>query len=59
VMCDGRRLTPSPPLEDVRQAFTRTLEALPTGLRRLESAEPYSVRIGPALRDLASKVAGA
>ena len=56
VMRDGRRLTPSPALAEVRQRAAAQLEHLPTPLRVLEGAPAYEVRISSPLRDLAQTV---
>ncbi|MFD2406658.1 hypothetical protein ACFSVK_14515 [Azorhizophilus paspali] len=55
VMCDGRRLAPSPSLQEVRAYALRQLDTLPAALRALEPAPPYPVAVSEALRDLAER----
>ncbi len=60
VMRDGRRLKPSPSLDDIRTRFTHNLKSLPSRLRKLESRpRRYPVDVGDPLRDLADKTPGA
>ena len=60
VMRDGRRLKPSPGLDDIRTRFTHNLKSLPSRLRKLESRpRRYPVDVGDPLRDLADKTPGA
>jgi nicotinate phosphoribosyltransferase len=56
VMRDGRRLTPSPSLGEIRRRSACELARLPEPLRKLEEAAPYPVKISPALESLAKKV---
>lgn len=53
VMRAGRRVAPPPPLRALRDRATVQLRALPAALRNLDHAEPYDVRIAPALQQLA------
>jgi nicotinate phosphoribosyltransferase len=55
VMADGRRLAPSPPLEEIRAHAASQLAVLPEPLRRLEKGLEYPVTIAPALRRLAEE----
>jgi nicotinate phosphoribosyltransferase len=59
VVAGGRRLV-RPPLVDARDRCAAALATLPRALRSLavEPAEPFPVRISPALRDLAVAVGG-
>lgn len=56
VMDGGRRLAPSPSLEEIRTEARGSLAELPDQLRRLEAAAPYEVRIATALVELAQNV---
>ncbi|MGQ0665771.1 MAG: nicotinate phosphoribosyltransferase [Nitrospiraceae bacterium] len=56
VMRNGRRLTPSPGLTELRQRAAAQLERLPTSLRNLEDAPAYETRISAPLQDLARTV---
>jgi nicotinate phosphoribosyltransferase len=56
VMRDGRRLAPSPSLDEIRRRTKRELERLPDGLRRLEPSATYPVKIGDDLIKLADEV---
>jgi nicotinate phosphoribosyltransferase len=56
VMRDGRRLRPSPSLDDVRTRAKRDLERLPESLRRLDPSADYPVEIGTDLVELAAQV---
>jgi nicotinate phosphoribosyltransferase len=58
VMRDGRRLRPSPSLDEIRARAKRDLERLPEPLRRLESGANYPVEIGADLVELATLVDG-
>jgi nicotinate phosphoribosyltransferase len=58
VMRDGRRLAPSPSLEQIRSHTRRELERLPEALRRLEPGATYPVEIGEDLIKLAEEVDG-
>ena len=55
-MHNGLRLSPSPPLAELRQRATSELARLPEHLRRLRADPPYPVSIAPALQDLAKAV---
>jgi nicotinate phosphoribosyltransferase len=52
VMREGKRLAPSPPLEQVRQRAKQQLARLPESTRRLQAAEPYPVRFSRKLTEL-------
>ncbi len=54
-MRQGRRLQPSPSLEQVRGHACAQLKRLPPALRRLTQAPDYPVAISPALRALAAE----
>jgi nicotinate phosphoribosyltransferase len=56
VMRDGRRLAPSPSLDEIRLRTRRELERLPKALRRLELGATYPVEIGDDLIRLAEDV---
>ena len=56
VMRDGRRLAPSPPLDDIREYAANQLAALPTKLQNLMSAGDYSVDVSTRLRTLADQI---
>ena len=58
VMRDGRRLRPSPSLDEIRAHAKRDLERLPDPLRRLEPDARYPVVIGEDLIELAAFVDG-
>jgi len=45
-----------PPLADIRGRARAQIDALPPGVRRLDDADPYPVRITPALRELAERL---
>ena len=53
VMKEGRRLAPSPPLEDLRKHVAATVSRLPDWMRGIDQSSPYDVRISQALHDLA------
>jgi nicotinate phosphoribosyltransferase len=55
-MRDGRRLAPSPSLDEIRRRAKRELEDLPDGLRRLEPSATYPVKIADDLIKLADEV---
>jgi nicotinate phosphoribosyltransferase len=56
VMANGRRLGPSESLADIRARAESQLARLPQELRSLDSAaQPYGVKIAPALKALARK----
>jgi nicotinate phosphoribosyltransferase len=56
VMQGGRRLRPSPPLEEIRLRVKRELERLPEPLRRLEAGTAYPVEVAGELVTLAAEV---
>ncbi len=56
VMRDGRRLAPSPSLDEIRQRAKHELERLPEPLRRLDEHASYSVEVGDDLIKLAAEV---
>jgi nicotinate phosphoribosyltransferase len=56
VMKEGRRLTSSPALDDIRDRTTTALSRLPDWMRRLDDSSPYDVRISQALHNLADSV---
>jgi len=56
VMRDGRRVGPQESLVEARARAAAQLARLPDGLRRLDDPAPYPVRIGSALRALATAV---
>lgn len=56
VMQNGRRLAPSPSIEETRDRARSALAELPDTLRRLDQAPPYDVRIAEALEQLAQQV---
>ena len=56
VMQNGRRVRPSPPLDDIRQRVMRDLERLPESLHRLEAGTTYPVEVADELRALAAEV---
>ena len=56
VMKEGRRLSPSPALDDIRKQVTTGLSRLPDWMRRLDDCPPYDVRLSQALHDLADSV---
>jgi nicotinate phosphoribosyltransferase len=56
VMRHGRRLAPSPSLDEIRSRAKRELERLPENLRRLEPCANYPVEIGEDLVRLADAV---
>lgn len=56
VMQSGRRLGPSPSLQDIREQAGLALAELPDRLRRLDQFAPYEVRIADALHTLAQQV---
>jgi nicotinate phosphoribosyltransferase len=55
-MQGGRRLRPSPPLDDIRLRVKRELERLPEPLRRLEPGTTYPVEVADELVMLAAAV---
>jgi nicotinate phosphoribosyltransferase len=56
VMQGGRRLRPSPSLDEIRRHAKRELERLPEPLRRLETGMTYPVEIADELKMLAAEV---
>jgi nicotinate phosphoribosyltransferase len=56
VMQGGRRLHPSPSLDDIRAHSRRELERLPEPLRRLEQGAAYPVEVASDLKKLAAEV---
>jgi len=56
VMRGGRRLYPSPRLDDLRGRTARQIAGLPEPLQQLEPAPPYPVEVAPSLRALAAEV---
>jgi nicotinate phosphoribosyltransferase len=55
-MRNGRRLAPSPSLDEIRSRAKRELERLPENLRRLEPSANYPVEVGEDLIKLADEV---
>lgn len=56
VLRDGRRVAPSPPLEEVRRHAAAELARLPEALCRLEAPGPPPVTISAGLRALAERL---
>ena len=56
VMIGGRRVKPSPPLNQIRDYCREQLRAMPPGLLRL-SRETYPVEVSPSLQELAETIA--
>jgi len=56
VMRNGRRLAPSPSLDEIRSRARRELERLPENLRRLEPGANYPVEVGEDLIKLTDEV---
>ncbi len=56
VMQNGKRVAPSPPLDDVRRHAKRELERLPEPLRRLNAGTTYPVEVADELKTLAAEV---
>jgi len=56
VMRDGRRLQPTPSLDEIRARAKRDLERLPEPLRQLRSDASYPVEVGEDLIKLAELV---
>jgi len=56
VMKNGRRLRPSPSLDDIRGHAKRELERLPEALRWIEPAMTYPVEVARELKELAAEV---
>ena len=55
-MQGGRRLRPSPSLDEIRRHAKRELERLPEPLRRLETGTTYPVEIADESVKLAAEV---
>ena len=55
VMRAGKRVSPSPTLDEIRAHAARELQRLPTPLRELKPKATYPVQIGEALVDLTAK----
>ena len=53
VMREGRRLAPVEPMAQMSARAASRLAQLPAGVRAIEGAAPYPVRISPALDQLA------
>jgi nicotinate phosphoribosyltransferase len=56
VMQGGRRVQPSPPLDDIRQRAKRDLERLPEPLRGIGPKTTYPVEVGDDLKELAAEI---
>jgi nicotinate phosphoribosyltransferase len=56
VMQGGKRVRPSPALDDIRRHAGRELERLPEPLRRLEPGAAYPVEVVNELKELAADV---
>jgi nicotinate phosphoribosyltransferase len=54
VMQGGRRLRPSPPLDDIRRHAKREFERLPESLRSLKPGMAYPVEVAAELQELAA-----
>jgi len=50
VLSAGRRLGPAPPLSEARERFQKQRLALPAGVRRIHSPDPYPLEISPGLQ---------
>ena len=55
-MHGGRRLQPSPSLDDIRRHAKRELECLPEALRQLTPGADYPVEVADDLVELAADV---
>jgi nicotinate phosphoribosyltransferase len=55
-MQGGRRLRPSPALNDIRRHARRELERLPESLRRMVPGAAYPVEVADELKELAAEV---
>ncbi len=55
VMQAGKRVLPSPTLDEIRTRAARELQLLPTPLRELELGATYPVQVGEALVDVAAE----
>jgi nicotinate phosphoribosyltransferase len=56
VMRSGKRVSPSPALDELRARAATELAKLPEHVRHLEVDPPYPVEIARSLRDLARAV---
>ena len=56
VMKEGRRVTPAPVLNDIREQVAAQLTRLPAAIRQLDETQAHDARISPALRELADQV---
>jgi nicotinate phosphoribosyltransferase len=56
VMQGGRRLQPSPSLDEIRRHAKRELERLPESVRRIEPVAVYPVAVADELKKLAAEV---
>jgi len=56
VMRGGKRLSPSPSIEEVRKHVSEEYQRLPANLRRLEQVQPYDVMVAESLRQLTAEV---
>ena len=52
VMKDGKRITPSPRLDEIREHAQQEISKLPAGVRRLHNPAIYPVRFSGELEDL-------
>lgn len=57
VMSGGKRLAPSPPLEEARHRFQEQFSRLPQRYKALRDAPPYPVELSPGLQALYQEVA--
>ena len=55
-MRNGRRLTPSPSLDEIRRHARQELERLPEPLRQLDADATYPIEVGEELIKLAEEV---
>jgi nicotinate phosphoribosyltransferase len=55
-MKDGRRVAPSPSLDDIRRHAKREFERLPEDLRRLTPGADYPIEVADDLVKLAADV---
>jgi nicotinate phosphoribosyltransferase len=55
VMASGRRIAPTPTLDEIRAHTTSELHHLPAPLRRLQTAASYTVTIAASLEKLADE----
>jgi nicotinate phosphoribosyltransferase len=56
VMQNGRRVGPTPSLDEIRRRAAREFARLPEPLRRLEPGTTYPVEVAEELKDLAAEV---